>query len=81
MFWLGFGIYTVFMVLIFGFFIVAKIHVYKFRHYSVSIEPVTKILAGVLLILALVGYYLLFSGNTGSTSNKTVEETGNVEIY
>lgn len=61
MFWLGFGIYTMFMILVFGFFIIAKIHIYKFRHYSMSIEPVTKALAAVLLILALVGYYLLFS--------------------
>lgn len=80
MFWLGFGIYTIFMVLIFGFFIVAKIHIYKFRHYSVRIEPITKALAIVLLLLALVGYYLLFSGSTGSTQTQTVE-TVNTEIY
>ncbi|EKD29670.1 MAG: hypothetical protein ACD_78C00320G0009 [uncultured bacterium (gcode 4)] len=80
MFWLGFGIYTIFMVLIFGFFIVAKIHIYKFRHYSVRIEPITKTLAITLLILALVGYYLLFSGSTGSTPTQTVE-TVNTQIY
>lgn len=80
MFWLGFGIYTIFMVLIFGFFIVAKIHIYKFQHYSVRIEPITKALAIVLLLLALVGYYLLFSGSTGSTQTQTVE-TVNTEIY
>ncbi|MDD5197578.1 MAG: hypothetical protein PHN60_01820 [Candidatus Gracilibacteria bacterium] len=80
MFWLGFGIYTIFMVLIFGFFIVAKIHTYKFRHYSVHIEPVTKALAIVLLILALVGYYLIFSGDTGNAPIQTVE-TANTQIY
>ena len=81
MFWLGFGIYTVFIVLIFGFFIVAKIHIFKFRYYNVNIEPVTKILAMVLLILALVGYYLLFSGNTNSTTTHTVQQTISTEIY
>lgn len=80
MFWIGFGIYTIFMVLIFGFFIIAKIHIYKFRHYSVNIEPVTKVLATTLLILSLIGYYLLFSGNT-TTPHQTVEETSTTEIY
>ena len=75
MFWLGFGIYTMFLVLIFGFFIVAKIHTYKFRHYSVHIEPVTKTLATVLLVLALIGYYLLFSGSSASAPVQTVEQS------
>ena len=64
MFWLGIGIYTMFIVFIFGFFIIAKIHIYKFRHYNIHIEPVTKILAIILLLLALSGYYLLFSEGT-----------------
>jgi len=81
MFWLGFGIYTIFMVLIFGFFIIAKIHVYKFRHYNVVIEPVTRLLAMALLVLALAGYYLLFSGNPVGTRTQTVQETVNTEIY
>ncbi len=81
MFWLGFGIYTVFMILIFGFFIVAKIHIFKFRHYNMNIEPVTKLLAIVLLILALIGYYLLFSGNTTSTTTQTVQQTISTEMY
>lgn len=81
MFWLGFGIYTIFMVLIFGFFIIAKIHVYKFRHYNTIIEPVTKVLATALLILAIAGYYLLFSGNAVGTRTQTVQETVNTEIY
>lgn len=81
MFWLGFGLYTVFMVLVFGFFIIAKIHVYKFRHYNIIIEPVTRVLAVVLLILALVGYYLLFSGSAVGTRTQTVQQTVNTEIY
>ncbi len=70
-----------FLVLIFGFFVVAKIHVYKFRHYSVNIEPVTKVLATILLILALVGYYFLFSEGTGSKPTQTVEQSATTEIY
>ncbi len=81
MFWLGFGIYTIFIILIFGFFIIAKIHIYKFRHYNTNIEPITKILAITLLILTLIGYYLLFSAGTQSIATKTVEETIDTEIY
>lgn len=81
MFWLGFAIYTIFIVLIFGFFIIAKIHIYKFRHYSIQIEPVTKILAIVLLLLALVGYYLLFSGGTETVTTQTIEQSATTEIY
>lgn len=81
MFWLGFGIYTIFIILILGFFVVAKIHIYKFRHYSLSIEPITKTLAIALFLLALIGYYLLFSDGTNSTPTKTVEQTVNTEIY
>lgn len=82
MFWFFFSIYTIFMVLIFGFFIVAKIHVYKFRDYSLYIEPVTRVLAVILVVLALVGYYFIYSGsNTASTSTKSIEETMSTEIY
>lgn len=81
MFWLGFGIYTMFLVLIFAFFIIAKIHTYKFRHYSTNIEPVTKALAAILCVLALVGYYLLFSGDSVSTETHPVDEPGVTEIY
>lgn len=45
MFWLGFGIYTIALVLVLGFFVIAKIHAYRFREYSRHIEPVTKVLA------------------------------------
>ncbi|MDD2916905.1 MAG: hypothetical protein PHH70_03635 [Candidatus Gracilibacteria bacterium] len=81
MLWLGFGIYTIFIILIFGFFIIAKLHIYKFRHYSVHIEPVTKTLVTILMILALTGYYLLFSSSTIGTDTRTVEQTISTEIY
>lgn len=82
MFWIGFGIYTIALVLIFGFFIVAKIHAYKFRDYSIHIEPVTKILAFVLVALALYGYYLIYTGSTPSSGpTQTVEQSSGTEIY
>lgn len=68
-------------MLIFGFFVVAKIHVYKFRHYNANIEPVTKALAIALAVLAVAGYYLLFSGAGGTEDIRTVEQTADTEIY
>lgn len=82
MFWIGFGIYTIVLVLIFGFFIVAKIHAYKFRDYSIHIEPVTKILAFLLVALALYGYYLIYTGGIPSSGpTQTVEQSSGTEIY
>jgi|GEM_PF-6694049 len=82
MFWIGFGIYTIVLVLIFGFFIVAKIHAYKFRDYSVHIEPITKILAFVLVVLALYGYYLIWTESAPSSGGtQTVEQSSGTEIY
>lgn len=82
MFWIGFGIYTIVLVLIFGFFIVAKIHAYKFRDYSIHIEPVTKILAFLLVALALYGYYLIYTDDIPSSGGThTVEQSSGTEIY
>jgi hypothetical protein len=38
------GIYLIFLALIWGFFIVAKIHAYKFKDFSQNIEKITKLL-------------------------------------
>ena len=81
MFWIVFGIYTLFTVLVFGFFIVAKTHFFQFREYNTHIEPVTKILATILVFLALIGYYFLFSWDAGSIRTQTVGEATNTEIY
>ncbi|MDD5213335.1 MAG: hypothetical protein PHG82_02835 [Candidatus Gracilibacteria bacterium] len=55
------GIYLIFLALIWGFFIVAKIHSYKFKDFSPNIEKVTKALAIALFVLTLVGFILLFN--------------------
>ncbi len=55
------GIYLMFLALIWGFFIVAKIHAYKFKDFSPNIEKITKLLGILLFILSLLGFILLFN--------------------
>ena len=60
MFWIGFGVYTLVMVIVWGFFLIAKLHVYKFKEYSHLIVPMTKLLAASLIVLTVLGYYFLY---------------------
>jgi len=69
-------LYTLFLVIIWWFCIVAKIHAYKFKNFSNHIEGVTFLLIMILLILSISGYVALFSlGATNSTFtvDKSVE--------
>jgi hypothetical protein len=68
-------IYTLFLVFIWGFFIITKIHAYKFKNFSYHIETVTKFLFVTLIILSLLWYgiiiyYLKWSGNNGISVQK-----------
>lgn len=56
-----FGIYTLFLALIWGFFVVAKIHAYKFKDFSANIEKVTKVLAITLFIISILGYIVIYN--------------------
>lgn len=52
-------IYTLFLVIVWWFFIVAKIHAYKFKNFSNYIEKVTQILLALLIILSIIWYVLI----------------------
>ncbi|MDD4151640.1 MAG: hypothetical protein PHR68_03420 [Candidatus Gracilibacteria bacterium] len=69
-----FGIYTLFLALIWGFFVVAKIHAYKFKDFSPNIEKVTKILAIVLFIISILGYIVVYNFK-GSFYTVKIEDT------
>lgn len=58
-----FGIYLIFLALIWGFFIVAKIHTYKFKDFSQNIEKVTKLLLFALIFLSILGFFLIYNFN------------------
>lgn len=59
-------IYTLVLAIIWGFFIVAKIHANKFKSFSNHIKIVTKVLFIFLLTLSILWYILIIfnSSNT-----------------
>ena len=61
-------IYTLILALLWGLFIVAKIHAYKFKNFSNNIPKVTNILLIFLIILSILWYILIIT----TVSNTTV---------
>lgn len=55
------GIYLMFLALTWGFFIVAKIHAYKFKDFSPNIEKITKLLWIALICLTLLWFLILYN--------------------
>lgn len=60
MIWVYLGLYTFILLFVWWFFIVAKIHAYKFKNFSYHIEKVTMILFITLLVLSIIWYILIF---------------------
>ena len=78
-FWIAFGIHTLAMLFVWGFFMIAKLHVHKFRNYSVHLAGVLRFMTAFLLIVTILGYVLVFRMDapimkTESVSKKSVEE-------
>lgn len=55
------GVYVFMLAIIWGFFLIARHHSYKFKHFSTNITPVTNILTIFLLILSVLGFIMIFS--------------------
>lgn len=70
-----FWIYTLFLVILWWFFIVAKIHAYKFKNFSNYIEKVTTLLLILLIILSLLWYGLIFFFNDNLSSEIKFDNT------
>jgi hypothetical protein len=77
-FWIGFALYSAVMAFVWGFFFVARMHVFKFKNYSTHVGPVTHFLMLFLLTVTVVGYAALFWANstpkTTTVSDMTVRE-------
>ena len=52
-------LYTLFLTFIWWFFIVVRIHAYKFKDFSNNITKITNLLFIFLLILSVLGYFLI----------------------
>ncbi len=62
------GVYTLILALLWWFFIIAKIHAYKFKNFSLHITKVTNILFIFLLILSVTWYFLIFYSTNNTTT-------------
>ncbi len=54
-FWVLITFYVILLVAIWGFYLVAKIHTYKFKEYSTHIVPVTRLVGAILVLLSIIG--------------------------
>ncbi len=59
-FWIYFWIYTFIIIIIWAFFIIAKIHSLKFKNYQPKIEDFSKIITIVLAVLSIIWYIAIF---------------------
>jgi len=75
-----FSLYTFFLVIIWGFFIVSKIHAYKFKNFSTNIEKITNLLFTTLLLLSILGYIIIFTLNTSTIKINNITDS-QVEYY
>lgn len=79
-FWIGFALYSAVMAFVWGFFLVARMHVFKFKGYSLHVEPATRFLAIFLLVMTVAGYVALFNLDS-VPKTRTVAEESAVEEY
>ena len=64
------AIYIIILLIVWGFYAVARMHTLKFKRFSTHIVPVTNFLLIFLIILSILGFVLIFfispSGSTNS---------------
>ncbi|MDD2565346.1 MAG: hypothetical protein PHZ26_00690 [Candidatus Gracilibacteria bacterium] len=69
------------MAFIWGMFLVAKVHFFKFKEYSKYIYPATKFVMLSLVILTILGGIFIFNISSNTKTIKTVEETATNDVY
>lgn len=80
-FWITLGLYAVVMLFLWGYFIVARMHVFKFKDYSRHVVPATRALAIFLAILTIVGLVAIFRMDSPSGKSVKVSEMAVTEEY
>lgn len=81
-FWLYFAILVTVLLLVWSFYLIAKIHIYKFREYSTHVRPVTRFVGFFLLVMTVIGLYIVFRELGAVPAPKaTVQDTSQTEIY
>lgn len=77
----SFWIYTIVMVFLWGFFLIAKIHFFKFKEYSSYVFPITKIVMLLLVFFTILWYYLIYNYSSWVKTTQTIEESVSNENY
>lgn len=81
-FWLYFALFVTILLFVWSFYLIAKIHTYKFREYSTHIRPVTRLVGLILLVMTVLGLYVVFRELWSKpTSTSTIEKAARTEIY
>jgi formate hydrogenlyase subunit 3/multisubunit Na+/H+ antiporter MnhD subunit len=81
------AIYIVILLLVWGFYAVARMHTMKFKNFSTHITPITNFLMLFLIILSITWFILIFSINWEdstyqiSTENKIEEKVEEEKNY
>lgn len=78
-FWIGFALYSAVIAFVWGFFLVARMHVFKFREYSLFVGPVTRFLAIFLLVLTVAGYVAVFNLGPSAPTQTVADQTAKEE--
>ena len=60
MFLIYFWIYTFFLAIIVGFFVVIRIHALKFQNFQTVISKILKIICFALILLSFIGYIVIY---------------------
>lgn len=71
-------LYTLFLVFIWWFFIISKIHAFKFKNFSTHIKKVTYLMFIFLATLSILWYVLIFMFDS-STSTYRLKDTKNID--
>ena len=80
--WILIALYVMLLVAVWGFYLIAKIHTYKFKEYSTHIVPVTRLVGAILFVLTIIGGVMIVRDfNSVPTAKKTVQETSIEAVY
>lgn len=75
------ALYTLFIVFVWWFFVIAKIHAYKFKNFSNNIEKTTNILFVCLWLLSVIWYFVILSFDNSNVVVVDTKAEKYTEIY
>lgn len=78
MFYVVISLYFLFLRFVWGFFIVARIHAYKFKNFSYNIEKITNFVTMILVILTILWFLIIFNFNEKSFVK--IDETKETDV-